>query len=258
VVAFPAETTEAFLEGHVRAFAYFGAVPTRILYDNTKIAVARILSGEERQETRAFSELQSYYLFADKFGRPAKGNDKGKVEGLVGYARRNFMVPIPRVSSWEELNAHLEGECRKRRERGLRGHTETIGERFERDRTAMLPLPAAPYEACEKIAGRVSSLSLVRYRSNDYSVPTQYGHRQVWVKGYVHQVVIACGSEVIARHERRYERETVDNNIAERALKRAILHRNYVQCRIMGTNEEKSFMNPWIGRSFGQVTRSGR
>jgi transposase len=209
VAAFPAETTEAFLEGHVRAFAYFGAVPTRILYDNTKIAVAKILGGEERQRTRAFSELQSYYLFADKFGRPAKGNDKGKVEGLVGYARRNFMVPIPRVSSWEELNIRLEAESRKRRLRRLRGYTETIGERFERDHAAMLPLPAAPYEACEKIAGRVSSLSLVRYRSNDYSVPTRYGHRQVWVKGYVHQVVIACGSEVIARHERSYERETV-------------------------------------------------
>jgi transposase len=209
VVAFPAETTEAFLEGHVRAFAYFGAVPTRILYDNTKIAVAKILGGEERQRTRAFSELQSYYLFADKFGRPAKGNDKGKVEGLVGYARRNFMVPIPRVSSWEELNNRLESESRKRRLRRLRGYTETIGERFERDHRAMLPLPVAPYEACEKIAVRVSSLSLVRYRSNDYSVPTQYGHRQVWVKGYVHQVVIACGSEVIARHERSYERETV-------------------------------------------------
>jgi transposase len=209
VAAFPAETTEAFLEGHVRAFAYFGGVPTRILYDNSKIAVARILGCEERQKTRAFSELQSYYLFADKFGRPAKGNDKGKVEGLVGYARRNFMVPIPRVSSWEELNIRLEAESQKRRLRRLRGHTETIGERFERDHAAMLPLPAAPYEACEKIAGRVSSLSLVRYRSNDYSVPTRYGHRQVWVKGYVHQVVIACDSEVIARHERSYERETV-------------------------------------------------
>jgi transposase len=209
VAAFPAETTEAFLEGHVRAFAYFGAVPTRILYDNTKIAVAKILGGEERQKTRTFSELQSYYLFADKFGRPAKGNDKGKVEGLVGYARRNFMVPIPRFNSWDELNAHLEAECRKRRERRLRGHSETIGERFERDHAAMLPLPAAPYEACEKIAGRVSSLSLVRYRSNDYSVPTQFGHRQVLVKGYVHRVVIACGSEVIARHQRSYERETV-------------------------------------------------
>jgi hypothetical protein len=209
VAAFPAETTEAFLEGHVRAFVYFGCVPTRILYDNSKIAVARILGGEERQKTRAFSELQSYYLFADKFCRPAKGNDKGKVEGLVGYARRNFMVPIPRVSSWKELNTRLEAESRKRRLRRLRGQTETIGERFERDRRAMLPLPAVPYEACERIAGRVSSLSLVRYRSNDYSVPTQYGHRQVWVKGYVHQVVIACGSEVIARHERSYERETV-------------------------------------------------
>ena len=209
VVAFPAETTEAFLEGHVRAFAYFGGVPMRILYDNTRIAVAKILGGEQRQRTRAFSELQSYYLFADKFGRPAKGNDKGKVEGLVGYARRNFMVPIPRFSSWEELNAQLEQECRKRRERRLRGHTETIGERFERDHAALLPLPAAPYEACEKISARVSSLSLVRYRGNDYSVPTQYGHRQVRVKGYVHEVVIACGSEVIARHARSYERETV-------------------------------------------------
>lgn len=209
VAAFPAETTEAFLEGHVRAFAHFGGVPTRILYDNTRIAVAKILGGEERQRTRAFSELQSYYLFADKFGRPAKGNDKGKVEGLVGYARRNFMVPIPRVSSWQELNAHLEQQCQKRRERRLRGHSETIGERFERDRAALLPLPAAPYEACEKISTRVSSLSLVRYRSNDYSVPTQYGHRQVWVKGYVHEVVIASGSEVIARHERNYEREVV-------------------------------------------------
>jgi len=78
--AFPAETTEAFLEGHVRAFQYFGAVPTRILYDNTTLAVARILGDGERQKTRAFSELQSHYLFAEKFGRPGKGSDKGKVE----------------------------------------------------------------------------------------------------------------------------------------------------------------------------------
>jgi hypothetical protein len=188
VAAFPGETTEAFQQGHVLAFEYFGAVPTRILYDNTKIAVARILppqrrrpvagdpvlGGEERTKTKAFLELQSHYLFADKFGRPGKGNDKGDVEGLVGYARRNFMVPIPSVNSWAELNTYLAGQCRKRRERRLRGHTETIGERFERDRAAMLPLPAAPYEACEKVSTRVNSLSLVRYRTNDYSVPTEY------------------------------------------------------------------------------------
>jgi transposase len=207
VIVFPAETTEAFLEGHVKAFAYFGGVPTRILYDNTKIAVAKILGGTERQRTRAFSELQSHYLFADKFGRPAKGNDKGKVEGIVGYARRNFMVPVPCFATWEAFNAHLEAECRRRRERKLRGHTETIAERFERDRAAFLPLPEAAYEACEKVAARVSSLALVRYRGNDYSVPTRHGHLQVLVRGYVHEVTIACGGEVIARHPRSYERE---------------------------------------------------
>ena len=97
MVAYPAETTEAFCDGHVQAFTFFGGVPKSILYDNTKIAVARILGDGKRQRTRVFSELQSHYLFEDRFGRPGKGNDKGKVEGLVGYARRNFLVPIPRV-----------------------------------------------------------------------------------------------------------------------------------------------------------------
>ena len=207
VMAFPAETTEAFLESHVQAFAYFGGVPTSILYDNTKLAVARILGDGTRQKTRAFSELQSHYLFAEKFGRPSKGNDKGKVEGLVGYARRNFLVPVPRVASWEELNERLLNACRARRGRRLRGHQETIGERFERDRAALLPLPVSEYEACEKRVARVSSMSLVRYRSSDYSVPTEYGHRDVLVKGYVHEVVIVCGSQVIARHRRSYQRE---------------------------------------------------
>ncbi len=207
VKAFPGETTEAFCDGHNAAFRYFGGVPRSILYDNTKLAVARILGDGTRQRTRVFSELQSHYLFADRFGRPGKGNDKGKVEGLVGYARRNFLVPIPHFASWEELNAHLERKCCERRGRRLRRHTETIGERFERDRKAFLPLPATPYEACDKRSTRVTSLSLVRYRTNDYSVPTRYGHREVLVKGYVDEVVVCCGAEEIARHRRSYERE---------------------------------------------------
>jgi transposase len=207
VMAFPAETTEAFLEGHNHAFAYFGGVPRTILYDNTKLAVVRILGDGTRTKTRAFSELQSHYLFAEKFGRPGKGNDKGKVEGLVGYARRNFMVPVPRFASWEQFNAHLLEQCQKRRERKLRGHQQTIGERFVKDQEMLLPLPAAPYEACDKHLTRVTSMSLVRYRTNDYSVPVEWGHREVLVKAYVHEVVICAGSEVITRHARSYERE---------------------------------------------------
>ena len=207
VVAYPAETTEAFCDGHVRAFAFFGGVPQSILYDNTKLAVARILGDGTRQRTRVFSELQSHYLFEDRFGRPGKGNDKGKVEGLVGYARRNFLVPIPAFESFEALNAYLVECCQRRMADRLRGHDETVGERLKRDLAAFIkPLPPA-YDACEKVATSVSSLSLVRYRLNDYSVPTAYGHRDVLVRGYVHEVVISCGAEVIARHRRSYERE---------------------------------------------------
>jgi transposase len=207
VRAFPAETTEAFLEGHNHAFAYFGGVPRTILYDNTKLAVARILGDGTRTRTRAFSELQSHYLFAEKFGRPGKGNDQGQVEGLVGYARRNFMVPIPRYASWEEFNAHLLIQSQKRRDRILRGQQQTIGQRFAQDQEMLLPLPAAPYEACDKRSTRVTSLALVRYRTNDYSVPVEWGHREVLVKGFVHEVVICAASEVIARHPRSYDRE---------------------------------------------------
>jgi transposase len=207
VKAYPAETTEAFLDGHVSAFAFFDGVPRSILYDNTKLAVARILGDGRRHRTRAFSELQSHYLFAERFGRPGKGNDKGKVEGLIGYSRRHYLVPVPRATDWDALNAHLLARCRERFGDRLRGHSETIGERLVRDQAALLATPAVPYQPCETRPARVSSLSLVRYRGTDYSVPTAYGHREVLVRGYVHEVVIACGGAIIARHRRSYERE---------------------------------------------------
>lgn len=125
----------------------------------------------------------------------------------IGYARRNFLVPIPVFESFEALNAYLLECCRRRMADCLRGHDETIGERLKRDLVALqTPLPAS-YDACEKMATTVSSLSLVRYRRNDYSVPTTYGHRDVLVRGYVHEVVISCGAEMIARHPRSYQRE---------------------------------------------------
>src|SRR5215208_6138715 len=207
VQAYPAETTEAFCAGHVAAFAFFGKVPASILYDNTKLAVARILGVGRRQRTRVFSELQSHYLFANRFGRPGKGNDKGKVEGLVGFAGRNYLVPVPHAASFAALNEQLLADCRRRLGDQLRGQSETIGERLTRDLACFHDLPASPYEACETRTGRVNSLSLVRYRGTDYSVPTAYGHREVLIRGYVETVVIACGADVIARHVRSYERE---------------------------------------------------
>lgn len=204
VKAYPRETTEAFLDGHVSAFAFFGGVPLSILYDNTKIAVAKICGDGKRERTRAFTELVSHYLFQDRFGRPAKGNDKGKVEGLVKYSRSNFMVPIPVAASFEALNAMLEERCGARQSEHAGRHAETIGERLAADSAALRVLPAVPLEPCEKRAARVSSMALVRYRTNDYSVPTAYGFQDVVVKGFVDAVVILCGGKEIARHPRCY------------------------------------------------------
>ena len=206
VKAYPAETAEAFCDGHVAAFDFFGGVPQSILYDNTRLAVAKIVKGGERLRSQMFAELQSHYLFEDRFGRPGKGNDKGKVEGLVGFVRRNFMTPLPVADSFDALNARLLDACMKRRQAILRGQSTTIAERMQADISAFMPLPPAPYDACHKIATRVSSMSLVRYRNNDYSVPTRYGHQEVLAKGYVDRVEIVCRGETVAVHARCYDK----------------------------------------------------
>lgn len=205
VKAYPAETAEAFCDGHVQAFSFFGGVPRSILYDNTRLAVAKILGDGTRKRSAMFAELQSHYLFEDRFGRPGKGNDKGKVEGMVGYVRRAFMVPFPRAASFDDLNATLLEQCRKRQDRVLRGTQMSIGDRLKVDQAAFMPLPPSAYDACDKRPGQVSSQSLVRYKNNDYSVPVAYAHQRVLVKGYVDEVAIHCGRDEIARHRRSYE-----------------------------------------------------
>jgi hypothetical protein len=176
------------------------------LYDNLKIAVARILGDGKRKRTQAFTELVSHYLFVDRFGRPGKGNDKGKVEALVKYSRANFLTPVPHAASFEALNAALEERCRARQAEHAGRHKQTIGERVVADQAVLRALPETPFEPCDKRAAKVSSTALVRYRMNDYSVPTAYGFRDVLVKGFVGEVAIFCGANEIARHPRSYDR----------------------------------------------------
>ena len=162
------------------AYAYQKAsslVPA--LYDNLKIAVAKICVDGKRERTWSFTELVSHYLFADRFGRSGKGNDKGKVEGLVKYARANFMTPVPEAASFDALNAMLAECCRRRQDDHAGRHAGSISERLAADRAVLRALPTVPLEPCEKRADRVSSTSLVRYRGNDYSVSTIYGFRDV-------------------------------------------------------------------------------
>ena len=112
---------------------------------------------------------------------------------------------MPRFADWAAFNDYLEQQCRNRQADVLRGYKISIGKRLGADLAAMRPLPAAPFEACDLRSGQVTSTSMVRYRGNDYSVPVAYGHREVWIKGFVGRVVIGCAAEMIADHPRSYD-----------------------------------------------------
>src|SRR3954449_715436 len=173
VCAFPRECTEAFLEGHARAFAFFGGVPRRISYDNLRIAVAKVTGGRGREVTDEFRRLRSHYLFEAHFCLVRRPHEKGHVETLVGYARRHFLVPVPVVrGGLERLNADLEARCQADLQRRLWGKPTPKADRLGDERAALLALPSEAFVAARVEQRHVDSLSLVRFDTNDYSVPT--------------------------------------------------------------------------------------
>jgi transposase len=204
---FPRECTEVFLEGHARAFAFFGGVPKRIAYDNAKTSVAAITGSRERQVTREFQRLQSHFLFMSHFCLVRRPNEKGHVERLIDYARSNFLVPVPAVDSLAELNTQLEECCRRDRARTVRGKVGSVETLLADDQAAFLPLPSRPFEARRITQAAADSLSLVRFDTNSYSVPTAYAHRQLTVVATVDEVRIVHEDRLIARHQRCWDRE---------------------------------------------------
>jgi hypothetical protein len=210
VMAFERECTETFWEGHVQAFGFFGGVAKRISYDNTKIAVAKIIGGgKDRRLTRGFCQLKSHYLFDHHFCRPARGNEKGVVEGQVKFTRLNFFVPVPQVRDFTQLNAQLRQQCVDDRERRLRGQAGTKAELLQGDQAAFLSLPATAFAACQQVSTTASSLSLVRFDRNDYSVPVRWAHHPVVVKGYWQEVRLYAQGQEVAQHGRIWEKEQV-------------------------------------------------
>lgn len=206
VVAFLNERQEAFFEGHRLAFEFWGGVPAVISYDNLTTAVKKILEGRNRIEQEAFSALRAHYLFDSHFCTPAKGNEKGSVENLVGYARRNFLVPVPEVRSLEELNKQLLAACLKNRQHRHPLRPTTVGAMYEEERQALLPLPQRPFDCARVVHPQVNSLSLVHFETNRYSVPARYAYQRVTLKAYVDRVRIYHGTERIAEHVRLFGR----------------------------------------------------
>lgn len=207
--AFPRECTESFQEGHKRAFEFFGGVPYRISYDNSKIAVIAIGKGRKRTLTDGFLRLVSHYLFQEHFCLVRRPNEKGHVETLIKYGRHNFLVPVPKVEGIEALNAYLAQCCRKDLCRRIRGKEGAKKERLEAERESMLPLPATRFEAHRVEKTKANSLSLVRFDRNDYSVPTEFAHHPVTAVGTIDQVRLIVDDRLAARHERSWDKERV-------------------------------------------------
>jgi len=206
IKAYPIEALEAVQDGHVSAYAFFEGVPPQALYDNMSTAVKRICRHGERELTDGFLALRSHYLFQSRFCNVARANEKGLVEGLIGYVRRNFLVPLPQFRDWKELNAYLESACRKRYSQKTAGQDKTVGERLAEEKQRFLPLPPAPFEACRLESRQVTSLSLVQFQHNHYSAPVRYAYRDVIVKAFVGRVLICWKKETIANHPRSYAR----------------------------------------------------
>ncbi len=206
VMAFPFQKQEAFFEGHIQAFHFFGAVPRRITYDNLKTAVFRILQGHNREEQAAFVAFRSHYLFESRYCTPGQGHEKGGVESDVGFAQRNFMVPLRKVDSFRELNAALQADCCGDLQRRVRGSQETVVEKLAGERALMRALPKTDYKACRQHLLTVNPYGLVPLDTNRYSVPGHVGE-EVRLRVYAFEIEILAGEEVIARHPRCFGQE---------------------------------------------------
>jgi len=194
---------ESFLDGHVRAFAFFGGVPKRIAYDNLKSAVVYVGRGRERRLNRRFLELRSWYLFDSRFCNVAKGNEKGHVENLVKRSQRTFLTPLPEIQDLDTLNAKLLQDCLAELDR-----TDPEGQSYralwEMEKSCLLTLPAQAFPACQERSSLVDKPSLVQFDEHLYSVPVRWAHHPYVLKGFVDRVEVFCEQQGVAVHPRSY------------------------------------------------------
>ena len=194
VMALPNQSQESFFEGHVRAFDFLGGVPGQLVYDNLKTAVNKVLKGRDREEQVSFVAFRSHYLFQSRFCTPAQAHEKGLVEGLVGYSRRNFLAPMPEEATWDDLNSYLWEKCKAEGPRRLRGMQTTIGEALALEQHKLLPLPSKPFPCCRlhpvqangfgSDSPAVGGPTLVTFQTNRYSVPAHHAYEAIWLRAF--------------------------------------------------------------------------
>jgi transposase len=202
VRAYLCERQQAFFDGHIQAFAFFGGIYPVLVYDNLTSAVKQILKGKSRIEQEAFIKFRAYYNFSPRFCNPESGHEKGGVEGMVGYARRNYLVPLPRVGSLEELNEYLLRQCLSHGGHRTEGKEGSVDELFEQERSHLLSVPGILFSNILIGDGKVNHYSTVLVDRNHYSVPTRYAGLKAKVHIGIDKIEIFWDGKRIATHER--------------------------------------------------------
>lgn len=220
----------AFLDGHVRAFSFFNAVPRTLLYDNLRSAVLERMHLERAPDAIRFHptllELSAWYRFAPRPVAVARGNEKGRVERAIRFVRERFFA-ARRFADLEDLNAQALAWCAgEAAERPCpEDRSRTVRECFEAERAHLLALPDEPFPAAERVIVRAHKTPYIRFDLNDYSVPHTHVRRTLEVLATVETVRVLDGSTVIATHPRSYDRgaqiEEPDHIKALEATKRA-------------------------------------
>jgi hypothetical protein len=201
VTAYWRQNLESFLDAIIRTFKYFGGVPRRIVFDNARVAVKSGF-GAHAAAQDDYSQLAAHYGFEPVFCNPASGNEKGLVENLVGYIRRNVCVPLPRVASLEELNGKLLEQCVKYLEHKVEGRPQKVATMLEEDQQALYPLPKYPLDVSKKAYPTVGRYSTVLFETNQYSVPCKYRGKSTLLKAYPNTIEVWVNGELVAFHNR--------------------------------------------------------
>ena len=207
VRVYPRESQEMVFDAHARAFAFFGGVPTRGIYDNMKTAVDAVFVGKQRVFNRRFLIMTDHYMVEPTACTPASGWEKGQVEHQVQTLRGRFFQPRLRFASLEELNGWLEAECRRWAD--LHPHPDhngvTVAQALEAERPVLQPM-LAPFDGFHETEHAVSGTCLITFDRNKYSVMAKVARRTVQVRAYADKIVVRCGDEVVAEHARFFGR----------------------------------------------------
>lgn len=206
VIAYCRQNLESFLDGLTRAIQFFGGVPRQVIFDNARVAVKSGF-GAHAVAQEDYAQFAAHYGFEPVFCNPASGNEKGLVENLVGYIRRNVCVPLPRVSTLEELNGRLLEQCAKYQTHRVDNKPASVGEMLTEERQALHAIPRYTLDTSKKFYPTVGRYATVIVETNQYSVPCGYRGQSTTVKAYPNHIEIWINGSLVASHKRLYGRK---------------------------------------------------